>query len=172
MTLRNVLYTITFLPDKTPLWCAAMIIVLVVVVVVLLASLLKAQRTIRQLEARNKGEALPPANSSAQHMTEAKQATKQTEQEGQTTQAEQERQTIPAGQTTPAAVDEMPTARSQDDIFVDQLKEAIIQHMDNPNLKMEDLGEAMGLSRVQLYRRVKNATQRGLYIQNGQKVLR
>ena len=48
--------------------------------------------------------------------------------------------------------------RSQDSIFAEKLNEAIRQNLSNPNLKMEDLGESVGLSRVQLYRRVKALT--------------
>lgn len=54
--------------------------------------------------------------------------------------------------------DELPTPKSQDMIFAEQLNEAIHKNMSNPNLKMDDLGEEMGLSRVQLYRKVKAIT--------------
>ncbi len=57
---------------------------------------------------------------------------------------------------TPA--EETPAHKSQDMIFAEQLNEAIRENMSNPNLKMDDLGEAMGLSRVQLYRKVKAIT--------------
>ena len=51
-----------------------------------------------------------------------------------------------------------PRPSSQDKLFADQLKEAIKKNMGNPNLKMDDLGEEIGLSRVQLYRKVKALT--------------
>ena len=51
-----------------------------------------------------------------------------------------------------------PPVRSQDAIFAETLNEAIRQNMSNPALKMEDLGDAVGLSRVQLYRKVKAIT--------------
>lgn len=54
--------------------------------------------------------------------------------------------------------EELPPPRSQDMIFAEQLNEAILKNMSNPNLKMDDLGEKMGLSRVQLYRKVKAIT--------------
>ena len=54
--------------------------------------------------------------------------------------------------------DQLPAPRSQDMIFAEQLNETIRKNMSNPNLKMEDLGEEMGLSRVQLYRKVKAIT--------------
>ena len=54
--------------------------------------------------------------------------------------------------------EELPQPKSQDVLFAEQLNEAIRQKMSNPNLKMDDLGESMGLSRVQLYRRVKSIT--------------
>ncbi len=50
------------------------------------------------------------------------------------------------------------TVRSQDAIFAETLNEAIRENMSNPNLKMEELGDAVGLSRVQLYRKVKAIT--------------
>ncbi len=54
--------------------------------------------------------------------------------------------------------EDMPTPRSQDTIFAETLNEAIRKNMGNTNLKMDDLGEEMGLSRVQLYRKVKAIT--------------
>jgi len=54
--------------------------------------------------------------------------------------------------------DQLPTPRSQDMIFAEKLNEIIRRNMSNPNLKMEDLGEEMGLSRIQLYRKVKAIT--------------
>lgn len=54
--------------------------------------------------------------------------------------------------------EELPPAKSQDILFAEQLNEAIHKNMSNPNLKMDDLGEEMGLSRVQLYRKVKAIT--------------
>ena len=51
-----------------------------------------------------------------------------------------------------------PAPRSQDTIFAETLNEAILKNMSNPNLKMDDLGDEMGLSRVQLYRKVKAIT--------------
>lgn len=53
---------------------------------------------------------------------------------------------------------DLPPPRSQDVLFAEQLNEAIRKHMSNPNLKMEDLGEEIGLGRVQLYRKVKAIT--------------
>ena len=50
------------------------------------------------------------------------------------------------------------TPRSRDSAFAETLNEAIRKNMSNPNLKMDDLGEEMGLSRVQLYRKVKAIT--------------
>ena len=45
-----------------------------------------------------------------------------------------------------------------DKIFIDNLKEAIKKNMSNPNLRMDDLGDEIGLSRVQMYRKVKVLT--------------
>ena len=54
--------------------------------------------------------------------------------------------------------EETPAPKSQDTIFAEMLNEAIRQNMSNPSLKMDDLGETVGLSRVQLYRKVKAIT--------------
>lgn len=50
---------------------------------------------------------------------------------------------------------DLPPPRTQDVIFAEKLNAAIRKHMSNPNLKMEELGDEVGLSRVQLYRKVK-----------------
>lgn len=42
--------------------------------------------------------------------------------------------------------------------FMDTLREAIFNNMGNAKLKMDDLGSEMGISRVQLYRKVKVMT--------------
>lgn len=47
---------------------------------------------------------------------------------------------------------------TQDKLFMDQLKEAVNNNMSNPSLKMDELGEQLGISRVQLYRKVKTLT--------------
>lgn len=54
--------------------------------------------------------------------------------------------------------EEKPAPRSQDAIFAETLNEVIRKKMSNPNLKMEELGDEVGLSRVQLYRKVKAIT--------------
>lgn len=45
-----------------------------------------------------------------------------------------------------------------DKIFMDTLRQAILKNMSNTKLKMDDLGADMGISRVQLYRKVKAMT--------------
>lgn len=57
---------------------------------------------------------------------------------------------IANSQTTPAA--------DKDQQFMDQLRQRIQQQMGNSNLNVEALGSEMGLSRVQLYRKVKALT--------------
>lgn len=47
---------------------------------------------------------------------------------------------------------------SPDREFIDRLKAAIQKHLAESNLKMDDLGAEMGISRVQLYRKVKALT--------------
>lgn len=54
--------------------------------------------------------------------------------------------------------EELPAPRSQDTIFAETLNAAIVKRMSDPNLKMDDLGDEVGLSRVQLYRKVKAIT--------------
>ena len=54
--------------------------------------------------------------------------------------------------------EELPYPQSQDTIFVEKLNAAIRDNMSNTNLKMDELGEKVGLSRVQLYRKVKAIT--------------
>lgn len=55
-------------------------------------------------------------------------------------------------------IEELPAPKSQDSIFAETLNETIRKNMSNPNLKMDELGEAVNLSRVQLYRKVKAIT--------------
>lgn len=43
-------------------------------------------------------------------------------------------------------------------MFMDTLRQAILRNMSNTKLKMDDLGADMGISRVQLYRKVKAMT--------------
>ena len=53
--------------------------------------------------------------------------------------------------------DELPLT-TPDKEFMDTLRTSILKNMGNPHLKMEDLGADMGISRVQLYRKVKALT--------------
>lgn len=50
---------------------------------------------------------------------------------------------------------QQPTSTSPDRRFLDTFLKAMEKHMSNTNLKIEDLGDEVGLSRVQLYRKVK-----------------
>ena len=54
--------------------------------------------------------------------------------------------------------DQVTQPRSQDAIFAEALNKAIREKMSNPELKMDDLGDELGMSRVQLYRKVKALT--------------
>ena len=47
---------------------------------------------------------------------------------------------------------------TQDKLFLDQLRNVVRERMANPKLKMDDLGDELGISRVQLYRKVKVLT--------------
>ena len=53
---------------------------------------------------------------------------------------------------------EVSSPRSQDTIFAETLNKAIRKNIKNPKLRMENLGEEIGLGRVQLYRKVKAIT--------------
>ena len=50
---------------------------------------------------------------------------------------------------------QQPTSTSPDRRFLDTFLKAMEKHMSNTNLKIEDLGDEVGLSRVQIYRKVK-----------------
>lgn len=52
----------------------------------------------------------------------------------------------------------LPEPDSQDMLFAEQLNEVMRRNLSNPTLKVNELGEQMGMSRVQLYRRVKAIT--------------
>ncbi len=54
--------------------------------------------------------------------------------------------------------EEQPQLSTQDKLFSDSLREVIKKNLSNSNLKMDELGEDLGLSRVQLYRKVKALT--------------
>lgn len=47
---------------------------------------------------------------------------------------------------------------TQDKLFMDHLRDVVREKMANPKLKMDDLGDELGISRVQLYRKVKVLT--------------
>lgn len=108
----------------------AAIVLLLVAVVGILVAYLQTRRAIRKRQALNEEETLMYTHVAPQ----------------------------PQRQLFEATPEQLPVSRSQDEIFAEQLKEAILQKMSNPSLKMDDLGESMGLSRVQLYRRVKAIT--------------
>ncbi len=107
-----------------------LIILLVVAVVAIWRAYLLSQRAIKKRQALNEEETLFYTNPDSRKMRQVFE--------------------------TPA--EEMPAPKSQNAIFAEKLNEAIRQNMSNPSLKMEDLGEAVGLSRVQLYRKVKSIT--------------
>ena len=67
------------------------------------------------------------------------------------------RQLFKADKETDHPVIAEPTA-SPDRRFLDAFLKAMEKHMGNINLKIEDLGDEVGLSRVQLYRKVKALT--------------
>lgn len=117
--------------QRKALWASMALIVLLVAAVVLIwrAYVLK-RRAIRQRQALNEEETLFYTNSDGRTL----------------------RQVFVDPKVEDTEV------RSQDTIFAETLNEAIRENMSNPNLKMEELGDMVGLSRVQLYRKVKALT--------------
>ena len=47
---------------------------------------------------------------------------------------------------------------SADNLFIGRFREVAMQHLGDVNLKMDDLGKELRLSRVQLYRKIKALT--------------
>ena len=60
--------------------------------------------------------------------------------------------------TRPATAPEASEITSRDKEFLDNLRTAIQENMSNPKLKVEDLSDKVGLSRVQMYRKIKAIT--------------
>lgn len=60
--------------------------------------------------------------------------------------------------TRPATTPEASEITSRDKEFLDNLRTAIQENMSNPKLKVEDLSDKVGLSRVQMYRKIKAIT--------------
>jgi len=117
--------------QRKALWASIVLIVLLVVAVLLIwRAYVLARRAIRQRQALNEEETLFYTNSDSRTL----------------------RQVFVDPKVEDTEV------RSQDTIFAETLNEAIRKNMSNPNLKMEELGEMVGLSRVQLYRKVKALT--------------
>jgi len=108
----------------------AAIVLLIVAVILIWRALVQTRRTIRQRQTMNEEQTLFYTNPDTRALRRVFE--------------------------TPA--DEVPVPRSQDTIFAETLNEAIRKNMSNPNLKVEDLGDEMGMSRVQLYRKVKALT--------------
>lgn len=106
------------------------IVVLVVAIVMMLLAYWTKKKTIRQRQALNEEETLFYTDASNRRLQQVF--------------------------ITPE--EELPAPKSQDMLFAEQLNEAILKNMSNPNLKMDDLGEEIGLGRVQLYRKVKSVT--------------
>ena len=106
------------------------IAVLVVAIVMMLLAYWVRKKTIRQRQAMNEEETLFYTDASNRRLHQAF--------------------------ITPEEA--LPAPKSQDMVFAEQLNEAIMKNMSNPNLKMDDLGEEIGLGRVQLYRKVKAIT--------------
>ncbi|MBO6187505.1 MAG: substrate-binding domain-containing protein [Prevotella sp.] len=117
--------------QRKALWASAVLIVLLVIaVIVIWRARIQTQRTVRKRQELNEEQTLFYTDASRRKMAEIF----STSQEN------------------------LPQPQSQDVLFAEQLNEAIRKNMSNPNLKMDELGEEIGLRRVQLYRRVKALT--------------
>ena len=106
------------------------IILLVVAFVMMWRAYIQTRKAIRQRQTLNEEETLFYTNADSRMLTQVFETPK----------------------------NELPAPKSQNTIFAEKLNEAIRKNMSNPNLKMDDLGEEIGLSRVQLYRKVKSIT--------------
>ncbi|MBR1395803.1 MAG: substrate-binding domain-containing protein [Prevotella sp.] len=106
------------------------IILLAVALIMMWRAYIQTRRTIRQRQALNEEETLFYTNTGSRTLVQVFETPKE----------------------------ELPVPKSQDTIFAETLNEAIRKNMSNPNLKMEELGEEIGLGRVQLYRKVKSIT--------------
>lgn len=106
------------------------IILLVVAIVMMWRAYVQTRRAIRQRQTLNEEETLFYTNADSRTLTQVFETPKE----------------------------ELPAPKSQDTIFAETLNEAIRKNMSNPNLKMDELGDEIGLSRVQLYRKVKAIT--------------
>lgn len=115
---------------KALLTSLVLIVLLVVAVVAIWRAYVLARRATRQRQALNEEETLFYTNPDSRKLRQLFETPKE----------------------------ELPAPKSQDAIFAETLNEAIRRNMSNPSLKMDDLGETVGLSRVQLYRKVKAIT--------------
>ena len=106
------------------------IILLVVAIAMMWRAYMQTRKVIRQRQTLNEEETLFYTNADSRMLTQVFEMPKE----------------------------ELPAPKSQDTIFAETLNEAIRKNMSNPNLKMDELGDEIGLSRVQLYRKVKAIT--------------
>ena len=106
------------------------IMLLIVAVILIWRALIQTRRTIRQRQTMNEEQTLFYTNPDTRALRRVFE--------------------------TPA--EQVPQPRSQDTIFAETLNEALRKNMGNPELKIDDLGAQLGMSRVQLYRKVKALT--------------
>ena len=116
------------------------IILLVVAILMMWRANVQTRRAVRQRQALNEEETLFYTNPDSRTLRQVIEVPKDMRQVFETPK------------------EQLPPVRSQDTIFAETLNEAILRNMSNPLLKMDDLGETVGLSRVQLYRKVKAIT--------------
>ena len=116
------------------------IVLLVVAVLMMWRANVETRRAVRQRQALNEEETLFYTNPNSRTLRQVIEAPKDMRQVFETPK------------------EQLPPVRSQDTIFAETLNVAIRRNLSNPSLKMDDLGETVGLSRVQLYRKVKAIT--------------
>ncbi len=117
--------------QRKALWASTVLIVLLIIAVVAIwCAYVQTKRTIRKRQSMNEEQTLFYTDANRRKMAEIF--------------------------STPQ--ERLPKPQSQDVLFAEQLNKAVRRNMSNPNLKMDELGEALGLRRVQLYRRVKALT--------------
>ena len=119
---------------KVLIACVVVIILLIVAILLALRAFVQMRKVVHERQSMNEEQTLFYTNPSSRTL----------------------RQVF---ETPVTGVDPEPAPiRSQDEIFAETLNETIRKNMSNPSLKMDDLGESVGLSRVQLYRKVKAIT--------------
>lgn len=73
---------------------------------------------------------------------------------------EQKDQILDAGEPNDAIPEEIPANDTQKNEFLEKFLDCINKKLSNPDLSVEEIGMELGVSRVQLYRKIKNMAQK------------